>query len=1137
MMTNRNIFTYIVAVICCLAALCPAGAGAFDLACYADNSVLASGRWVKVRVSEDGLYRIPTATLRQWGFSNPQRVRVFGYGGARIDNLLSAKTYIDDLPLAPCEMTDAGLVFWGTGPGAWAVTSMAYRHYDLNVYSSHGYYLVGELPEGNDGTLGTIGQPGATEAERTGISMRHHELEISAMGKAGPLMVGEDFRSNKSRDIRFDLTGLVEGTLAHVECSFMSYVDRLSSLKLTVDGTAICNSTILSTPVSKYIHGTETMVRTSYTATAASPTIGIKFTSNANISRANLNYLAISYERTLKLPSAGWFDFVSSASQLAIEGAPADMRVWEVTAPAQAAAVDFAVDASGDASWTMPRRTERRYVAWRTTASLPAPAYAGTVANQNLHGTEGAEMIIVSPGEYADAAERLAAFHRTAANPLSAIVVSPELIYNEFSSGTCDISAFRKYFKMLYDRGRAGQGPELKYVVLMGRTTLDNRGLSSAAPSYSTLPSWMPLAPAASLSDNDGFCTDDFVAMLGDNSGNALGSDALSIAVGRIPVTSATEAGSIIDKTMQYANSARKTGWKQRFLFVADDEDKGEHLLQTEHMIRYLQKNEKQQHLVRKVYVDNYTLDGSVATMARETMYRYLDEGVVWWNYVGHANETSWTGEGILSYTDLNNMYLRHWPFIYAATCNFLRFDAELESGAELLYKERYGGAIGVVSAIRPVYISSNEWFTNAMGRALSKRDENGCFYTPGEIYRRAKNDIRDTGGVKRSDENRLRFVFIGDPALPLATPSNIVRVDAIKGMDPRDEEKQIVLGALEKVHLEGSVCSPADSVLSSFNGVVMVEIFDADRSFITQGHGSEGVELPFDDTGERVYCGSAQVENGRFALDIAMPGELSQNFRPASMSLFAYATDTNDEAIGLERNFYVYGYDETVAPDTIPPVIESMVLNHSNFRSGDIVNTSPMLIASISDDTGINLSTAGIGHQITAVLDGKRTFADLAFFYTPSADGSPSGVINYSLENLTPGPHTLRLRVWDTAGNSETAEIAFTVAENLAPTIYEVYCDANPAIDHANFYIRHDQPECMATVEVDVYNLLGRKLWSGSVTGVSEMSLSVPVSWNLYDDSGRRVPRGIYLYRATITTDNGATYRTASRRIAVAAE
>lgn len=519
--------------------------------------------------------------------------------------------------------------------------------------------------------------------------------------------------------------------------------------------------------------------------------------------------------------------------------------------------------------------------------------------------------------------------------------------------------------------------------------------------------------------------------------------------------------------------------------------------------------------------------------MARETMRRHLDEGVVWWNFIGHANGTGWTKEGILTYSDLNNMYLRHWPFIYAATCDFLRFDATAVSGAELLYKERYGGAIGVISAIRPVYIAYNAYMSNAVGRALAMRDAEGCILTPGEIYMRAKNDIRDKDDVPRSDTNRLRYVFIGDPALPLAMPENIVRVDKIKGTAPGGEEMP-VLAALEKADIEGSVTDPSGNVLSGFNGVALVEIFDAERSHITQGHRGDSI-MVFDDYGERVFCGSAKVVDGRFSLSVAMPAELSQNYRPGCMSLFAYATDSNDEAIGINRDFYVYGYDETAAPDETAPVIESMVLNHSTFRSGDTVNNSPMLIAAVSDDTGINVSTAGVGRQMMAIIDGKDTYSDLANFYTPSADGSPSGVINYPFENLATGAHSLKLRVWDTAGNSATRELDFFVGESVAPTIYDVYSDANPAVDKANFYLSHDQPEAMATVEISVYNLLGRKLWSRSVTGRSDMFLTVPVTWNLCDEGGRRVPRGIYLYRASITTD-GLTHQTASRRIAVAA-
>ncbi|MDE6468165.1 MAG: hypothetical protein K2L28_04625, partial [Muribaculaceae bacterium] len=220
---------------------------------------------------------------------------------------------------------------------------------------------------------------------------------------------------------------------------------------------------------------------------------------------------------------------------------------------------------------------------------------------------------------------------------------------------------------------------------------------------------------------------------------------------------------------------------------------------------------------------------------------------------------------------------------------------------------------------------------------------------------------------------------------------------------------------------------------------------------------------------------GSAEVRNGRFSLVVSMPSELSQNFREATMSLYAYDTDTDDEAVGLFRDFYVYGYDETVEPDTKAPEIETMVLNHSSFKSGDAVNSSPMLIATVRDDVGINVSNAGIGHQLTATLDGNKPYTDVSFYYTPSADGTPSGVINYPFSDLQPGNHTLSLKVWDTTGNSATREIEFFVQESLAPKIYDIYTDANPASVQANFYLSHDQPDNMVTVNVTVYNCWGR--------------------------------------------------------------
>lgn len=1133
-MKTRYIFSHLTIILLLAALLMPAGASALPADHYAANSALSQGRWMKVRVETDGLYRIPASTLRSWGFSDLSRVRVFGYGGRRIANALTAAEYIDDLPLAPCEMTDRGLVFYGTGATGIATTA-GYRHREQNPYSAFGYYFVGELPEGADDSA--MPETGAArvsaDAARSFEELLHYERETQLFADAGPLMTGEDFRYTRTRTFAMDFTDAVEGGTARLECSFAANVSAPATVAVNIDGTTLGNISVLAKSKDEHVHGTEGIGRYTFAASPGRHTIGLSFSGGGTVTLASLNYISAGYERALRLPASGHLVFDSPAPTLALADARDGLRIWDVTSAAAPASVAYTVS-EGEAHWSMDSRAQRSFAAWVPQADLPQPVTVGAVAAQNLHGEEGAELVIICPSAFDEAARQLADYHRGADNPLTVKVVDPQKIYNEFSSGSADVSGIRKYLKMLYDRGNDGQGPALRYVILMARATLDNRGLSADAPDYPTLPAWMPSAVSASMSDNAGFCTDDFVAMLGDGSGSDMSRDKLSVAVGRIPVTDADEAASTVDKIMQYAAGARKTAWKQRFLFVADDGDKGEHLNQTETMISKFENAERQQHLVRKVYVDNYDLQGNIAVMARETMFRYLDEGVVWWNFIGHANETSWTGQGLLTYNDINNMYLRHWPFIYAATCDFLRFDAKLVSGAEILYKERYGGAIGVISAIRPVYITYNQYFSNAVGRALALRDSRGCLLTPGDIYLHAKNDIRDKNDVPIADENRLRFVFIGDPALPLATPSNIVRIDRMKGLDTAGDE-QIVLAAMEKATVEGSVTDPDGNVLTGFNGIVLVEIFDSERSFTTRGHGEDGTNDVFDDHGERVYCGSTRVTEGRFSIDLAMPAELSQNFRPATMSLFAYATDSNDEAIGLNHDFYVYGYDETADPDIKAPAIDSMVLNHSTFRSGDTVNDSPMLIATVSDDTGINVSSAGIGRQMTAIIDGTETYSDVSFYYTPASDGSASGVINYPFEGLQPGAHNLRLRIWDTAGNSATSEIDFFVAESVAPKIYEVYSDANPAIDKANFYLSHDQPDVMATVEVSVYNLLGRKLWSRAVTGRSDMFLTVPVTWNLCDEAGRRVGRGIYLYRASITTD-GVTYQTASRRIAVAA-
>jgi hypothetical protein len=986
-----------------------------------------------------------------------------------------------------------------------------------------------------------VGRATAAEPATTFNDYVHHEQELTSPGEAGPLLVGEDFRYTPSRKFSFTLPDRESDTNIWFECSFVAKTNNQSSnLTFTLNGTTLTSNSsdvIRSVSSGEYYHGAEAVARheTALSGNTTSVEIGVKHSASTTVLGAWLNYLTVNYTRSLKIPTAGYLNFRLFGTQAQLANSSTSTHVWDVTNPQNIYEMNTAAGTGSSTVWTNDYTGLREYAAWNEDASIPAPTYIGTVTNQNLHATENVDMVIFTHTTWQAQAERLAELHRNSSDSLKVAVVNVNDVYNEFGSGSGDIAAMRKYLKMLYDRS-LGNDHQLRFALMIGRMTYDNRQLTSGTKSLGiqTIPSWSVSSNSASLSDNDGYCTDDFLAMLEDGSGSDLGLDYLSIAVGRIPSTSLAAARETVDKIEQYIKQSKMTQWKQRILFLADDDNGGVHMDQTESMIGYLEAADSKS-LNEKVYIDAYQKTNGNYPQAREVMFRYLNDGVVWWNFVGHANNHAWTHDGQLTFNDINNLYLRNIPFVYAATCDFLRWDSNTQSGGEILFGERYGGCIGMVSAIRPVYIKENGYLTSAMGRALGTRDESGRLLTSGEIYQHAKNDIRDDDGNRTRNVNRLRYVFMGDPALRLAMPSNIITLDSIDNK-PVTEDNQITLEALGTPVIKGSVTASDGTELSDFNGLVNVEIYDAEQSITTNGNGDEGKAVTFETYGNKIYAGSAQVTNGKFSLQAAMPSEIANNFRPATMALYAYSTEDDTEAIGLNKDFYIYGFNENAVEDTEAPTIDSFVLNHSSFKSGDKVNNEPMVIASVSDNIGINVSLAGIGHQMALILDDNTTYTDVTHYYTPGTDERPSGTINYPLSDLADGNHTLKLRVWDTSGNSASETIEFYVMQNLAPTIYSVYTDANPASTVANFYITHDRPDCMVTVAVTVYDLLGRPVWTGSQTGMSDMFTSVPVTWNLTDNAGRRVNRGIYIYRASITTDD-ETFETASRRIAVTAQ
>lgn len=1106
---------------------------AFSPEIYASQSVLSEGNWVKVSVSETGIHFIPKTDLQRMGFSDPMAVTVHGYGATNIPDLLEASTYIDDLPQTASVATQRGIYFYAVGPSRFETSQSTHIIKRPNPFTTLGYYYLTDRPDIK--RLSPVATtPAAAEQYATSFNeIVHHEQDIINPGETGYEMLGEDFASVNTRSFTFDLPGLVPDTKLWLECSFYALSSSEGRLVISVNDNALAYSPTdrIAGTTNHYDHAVATTTRKEFSFDDSKARVSISYNNTSTASLARLNYLTINYVRSLT-PIKGIVEFTLNNTGGRVAGASqAGMRVWDVTDITAIKEIPTTTDGS-DLLFSPVASGMRRYTAWQEDATLPSARMIGKVSNQDLHSAPVPDMVIFTHPSWRSQAERIAAMHREdPVAPLSVLIVEPDELYNEFSSGSPDANALRKLLKMLYDRSStAGDGHRLQYALIMGRGSYDNRRLSSsvAALNYPLLPCWQTLDCS---SDNTSYTTDDIYAALLDGAGRDLKRDYQCIGVGRMPVVSLSDATNVVDKLYSYIKTPINSSWKNRVLMVADDENEGVFIEHCESMIDNARKSRGGDRISwNKVYIDAYTRQNGTYPGARNDMFRLLTEGVVWWNFAGHANPTSWTADGLMTYTDINSLYLKHFPFVMAATCDFLRWDSREASAAEILYRTPRSGIIGAVSATRPAQITANGEYMAKMGPHMFATDDDGYPLTIGEMFRRSKNASATNGTW--SNANKLRYVLMGDPAMRLCTPSNSVILDAINGSHP-DLDAQTTIMAGQEVTLEGHVAGPDGSILSDFTGRLDLTLYDAEYSTTSNGYG-EGEKVTFEQQGKRLQAVIDSVHCGYFKTKLIVPGEISQNFRQAMLNMYAVSDDGSD-AVGINRDFYTYGNDENAATDNTPPSIDAMYLNHSSFNSGDYVNSTPVLIAQVSDDRSINLSSAGIGHQMLLSIDG-RSLTDTPLYYTPNSDGTVGGTIVYNLEQLDPGLHTLRLRVWDTSGNSTSRTIEFTVADGIAPTIYDIYTDANPARVEANFYLTHDRPGSLITVYIEVLNMLGQPVWQTSMRGMSETLHSFPVNWNLTDNVGRRVQRGIYFYRATITDNDGTESATRTRRIAVTA-
>ena len=759
--------------------------------------------------------------------------------------------------------------------------------------------------------------------------------------------------------------------------------------------------------------------------------------------------------------------------------------------------------------------------------TIGEPTYVYRITNQDHHADAATDMVIIIPTSQhlLAQAERLKAHHEQH-DGLRVTIVPADELYNEFSSGTPDATAYRRYLKMLYDRATT-PNDKPRYLLLFGDGAWDNRMLTSEWSGYNPDDYLLCYESENSFSQVNCYVSDDFFCLLDDeeviqttNGNSTTYAGKPDVAVGRLPARTQDEAKTLVDKIISYAQNEYAGPWQNEICMMGDDGNDNSHM-KTADKVATMIESTYPNYNVDKIYWDAYQRTSSSTGYSYPDVTRLikqqLQNGALMMNYCGHGAAYAMSHELVMKLTDFESQQSNYLPLWMTASCDIMPFDGQEENIGETVMLNSKGGGIAFFGTTRTVYATYNE----VMNLAFTKH-----VLTPGmaigEAVRLAKREL-----VEKSSDltcNKLQYTLLGDPALQLNTPRQKMVVDSINGM-PATQGIKLAAGSIVKITGHVELNNETDT---DFNGIVTLSVRDAEETITCRlnDRSSTGADKAFvyQDRTNYLYRGSENVTEGVFHFTFAIPKDISYTDGSGLMTLYAINVDKTRSAHGENESFELIG-SSTALTDSIGPSVYCY-LNSKNFKNGGKVNTTPYFIAELYDDSGINASGSSIGHDLELIIDGdmNQTY-NLNNYFEYDFGDYRSGSIGFSIPQLSIGTHKLLFRAWDILNNSTTTELLFEVSEDAGAGEFNVTCTQNPASTNTQFVITHDRPGSELKVTLDVFDLGGRQLWRQTDT-VMATNDTVTIDWNLNVAGGSRLHTGLYLCRLTLNDGDSKTVK-----------
>ena len=1122
---------------------------------YAEHSVLSEGDVYKIAIAKDGVYKIDRSFIESLGISvsglNPNSINIYGNGGSllpeknfvyKADDLVKNAIHIQGESDGVFNASDY-ILFYGKGPDTWTLAQddgIGRRRWFHNkhYYSDSAYYFI-KINDTNPLRIST---------ENTGlvanrVSDSFQDFLYVETDQYSPAKSGREFYGDLYDAV---LSGSYTFSFPNVKTTEPASMD-FNSISRTIGGSSIFTATVQGNVNTVSIGNvtdspTSQVARTGRINTSFLPTNG-NFNVSVGFNKGNadakgwLDYICMNATQNLKMQgtqmrfrdttSVGFgniTEFQISEQSYAVS------EIWDITD--FTSPVRMTLNASGTLStWTSTTDKLKEFVAFASSFYTPTPI--GKVENQDVHGWASTDLIIVSSPVLMPVAEEIAAIHK--AQGQSVEIATPLQIFNEFSSGNPDAMAFRQLVKMQYERANGGKRAPKNLLILGDGDYSRNKGLANHEGSNVLI-----FESNNSLSPTSSYVSDDYFVMLSPlEDGNSTG--LLDCGIGRIPAESLDEAYGYLGKIKAYLaeNTSSNGGayclgdvqaspfgnWRNVVTFVADDQDGSGGAYEQVHLnsanaLSNIVKTNHPEYDISKIYMDAFTqistpggeryVDGEKAIQQR------IQNGSLLLTYIGHGGEKGWAHERILDLPTIEGFTNKYrLPVFLTATCELARYDdPEFKSAGERLVMNANGGAIAMLTTTRIVFSGENyemdlAFFEHAL------HSENGSVKTLGELNMLTKN------GVSIGNDSKPNFSLLGDPALTMVYPKLSVQTTHINNMELASFTD--TLKALDEVEFKGKVTDSNGNFLNGFNGFIYPTVYDKESKVITQNNdqnGEEGQFQEFYSFNKIIYRGKASVTNGEFSFKFIVPFDINYSVDSARVSYYTFSG--NNDGHGYCNSFMIGSLNPNAQLNTIGPEI-SLFLNDSTFVSGGSTNTTPIILAKLQDENGINTVGNGVGHNLTAIIDGNSAKPIvLNDFYESDLDTYTSGEVRYPLSTLPLGEHTLTVKAWDVFNNSNEETIQFRVEEDSKIALSHLLNYPNPFTTNTSFIYEHNQACQQLDARVQVFTVSGKLVKTIESSFYATGFRGADIPWDGKDDFGNSIGKGTYIYKLELRNEKG---------------